>query len=82
MLLKETATGHLVEVTHLPELFNPFESEITGRYNIGEDRTEETKFAKSNLTFLSKETLPQCWIDPHYRDKEVQAHMEKVSSHS
>ena len=28
-------------------------------------------YTKSSLVFLSGESLPRCWTDPHYRDEEL-----------
>jgi hypothetical protein len=68
MFLKESKTGHLVEILNLPDLFDPFQERVEGRYNIGEDLPPPDAFAKSDLCFPSDEPLPRCWLDPHYRD--------------
>lgn len=68
MFLKEYKTGHLVEVLSLNDLFDPFRDKLAGRYNIGEDLPDLTTFPKADLEFLSGESLPRCWVDPHYRD--------------
>ncbi len=74
MLLKETRTGHMVEVTNLIDLINLNCSEVEGRYQEGEDLQDPRIYKKSELEFLSGEHLPRCWIDPHYRDKELSRH--------
>jgi len=71
MFLKESATGKLVEVLSLNDLFNPIHSNLVGRYNAGEELQDPEKFGKSGLVFLSGEPLPRCWIDVHYRDDEL-----------
>ena len=71
MFLKETATGKLVEVLGLRDLFNPIHEELVGRYNAGEELQDPDKFKKAELEFLSGEALPRCWIDVHYRDAEL-----------
>lgn len=70
MLLKERASGHLVEVVDLKDLFNLNHPEIVGRYQGGEEEQDPEPFKKSDLIFLSGEELPRCWTDPHYRDNE------------
>ncbi len=67
MFLKESSTGHLVEVLSLKDLFDPFRPTIIGRYNRGEELPDPTTFQKKDLEFLSGEPLPRCWTDPHYR---------------
>jgi len=68
MFLQETKTGHLVEILDLKALFDPFQEQVTGRYNIGEELPEPEPFTKAGLGFPSGEALPRCWLDPHYRD--------------
>lgn len=70
MLLKQKSTGYLLEVIDLKGLFNLNHSEITGRYQCGEEEQDPEPFKKCDLIFLSGEELPCCWTDPHYRDKE------------
>ena len=71
MLLTEKATGHLVEVLKIEDLFNPYHAELKGRYNFGEEAQDPEQFDKAKLKFLSGESLPRCWLDPHYRDSET-----------
>lgn len=71
MLVKEQATGHLVEVLDLEALIDPTTSEFNGRYNIGEEMPDPQTFPKSNIVFCSGEKLPKCWVDVHYRDAEL-----------
>lgn len=71
MLLKESQTGHMVEVLSWIDLINPNCDEIVGRYQEGEDVQEPMRFKKTDLIFLSGEALPRCWTDPHYRDDEL-----------
>lgn len=71
MLLKEKASGDLLEVVELSDLFNLNHPEIIGRYQCGEEEQDPEKFKKANLEFLSGEELPRCWTDPHYRDEEL-----------
>lgn len=67
MFLKEPKTGHLVEILNLQDLFDPFQENVEGRYNVGEELPEPTAFAKAGLCFPSDEPLPRCWLDPDYR---------------
>lgn len=67
MYLKQTKSRDLVEVIDLNALFDPCESNITGRYHAGEEMQEEQTFVKTDLTFPSDEALPQCWINKDYR---------------
>ena len=71
MFLNEKATGHMVEVLSLGDLFDLFKDEVVGRYQYGEEVQDPEKFKKADLVFLSGEPLPRCWIDPHYRDDEL-----------
>ena len=71
MFLKESATGKLVEVLSLNDLFNPNHAALVGRYNAGEELQDAEKFSKGGLEFLSGEPLPKCWTDVHYRDAEI-----------
>ena len=71
MFLSERTTGHMVEVLSLGDLFDLFKDEVVGRYQYGEEVQDPEKFKKSDLMFLSGESLPRCWTDPHYRDNEL-----------
>ncbi len=68
MFLKDKTNGELVEILTLRELFDPFQGEVVGRYQQGEEVQDPEKLKKAELTFPSGEVLPKCWIDPHYRD--------------
>jgi hypothetical protein len=67
MYLKHKASGDLVEILELGSLFDPFKTEVLGRFHVGEEMQEPTDFSKSELMFPSGETLPRCWIDGHYK---------------
>ena len=71
MLLKQKSTGHMVEVLSLVDLINLNRNDIVGRYQEGEEQQDPQKFDKQDLVFLSGESLPRCWTDPHYRDAEL-----------
>ena len=68
MFLQEPKTGHLVEILDTKALFDPFQEQVSGRYNVGEELPEPENFSKADLTFPSGENLPRCWLDPNYRD--------------
>lgn len=67
MFLKVKANADLIEVLSMRDLFDPFMVDVVGRYQRGEEVQDPEKFAKSDLVFPSGEALPQCWVDPHYR---------------
>jgi hypothetical protein len=71
MYLKQKKEGHLVEVLSLNDLFNPNHNNVVGRLHYGEEIQDPEKFAKTDLIFPSGEELPRCWLDVHYRDKEL-----------
>jgi hypothetical protein len=71
MFLKQLASGHLIEVLALPDLFDPYKDDIVGRSDYGEEAQEPETFRKPDLVFPSGEALPRCWTDPHYRDDEL-----------
>jgi hypothetical protein len=71
VFLKERKTGELVEVMDTTQLFDPFQTRITGRYNFGEEMPDAKDFEKIDLVFCSNEALPRCWIDPDYRRDEM-----------
>ena len=70
MLLKESSSGHMVEVSNYLDLINLNQGEVEGRYQEGEEQQDPRKFNKSDLSFLSGESLPRCWTDPNYRHAE------------
>ena len=71
MLLKQKSSGHMVEVLSLIDLMNLNRDSVVGRYQEGEEQQDPESFDKADLVFLSGETLPRCWTDPHYRDSEA-----------
>ena len=71
MLLKERVSGKSVEILNLKQLFSLYDNELLGRYRMGEEFDAAESFVKSQLIFTSGEKLPQCWLDPHYRDNEL-----------
>jgi hypothetical protein len=71
MFLKNKSNGDLVEVLTLKDLFDPFCTQLIGRYQHGEELQDPEKFNKSDLSFPSGEQLPRCWVDAHYREGEL-----------
>ena len=67
MFLKIKVTGDLIQVCDLEALCDPFQPEILGVNQSGENEQEEGKHAKADLVFPSDETLPVCWCDPDYK---------------
>jgi len=68
MYLKDKSNGDLVEVLDINALIDPNCTDIKGRYHAGEEMPEPTQFNKATLQFPSGESLPKCWLDPHYKD--------------
>lgn len=66
MYLKHKPSGDLVEVLDLEALFDPFTSDVRGRFHAGEELQESASFRKAELIFPSGEKLPRCWVDAHY----------------
>jgi hypothetical protein len=71
MFLKESRSGHLVQVLNLTELINPFKSSTQVQFQQGEDLLDPEYLSKDTLVFPSGESLPRCWRDSHYRDGEL-----------
>jgi hypothetical protein len=65
--LKHKTSGDLVEVLDLSVLFDPFQTQVRGRFHAGEELQEAELFMKGELLFPSGELLPRCWVDRGYR---------------
>jgi hypothetical protein len=68
MYLMQKNTEKLVEVLSLGDLINPSQDQIVGRFHAGEELQDAESFNKQEMSFPSGEALPQCWLDPHYRE--------------
>lgn len=79
MFLKHKLSHELVEVLTLPDLWDPFRTEVTGRLHAGEEMQEPETFRKSELAFPSDESLPSCWLDPHYREHSSDAQLHTTA---
>lgn len=71
MYLKHSPSDDLVEILELGTLFDPFKSEVQGRFHAGEEMQEASRFAKAELVFPSGEVLPVCWTDGKYKEKSL-----------
>jgi hypothetical protein len=68
MFLKNKESGDIIEVMDTKSLFDPNRTNVKGRFHHGEELQDPDQFEKSELIFPSGEALPQCWLDPHYRE--------------
>lgn len=62
MFLKNTTNNDIVEVLDIAGLTNPLHKQVAGRYHAGEELQDPENFDKSELIFLSGESLPACWV--------------------
>lgn len=69
MFVKDIEERTLIKVLNPDNLFDPFQNDIQGRQQAGQEEQPPQAFSKSRLVFPSGEPLPQCWIDPNYQDK-------------
>jgi hypothetical protein len=68
MLLQNTETQSLVEISDVQALINPNEEKIVARSQSGEEEQDPEAMQKKNLIFPSGEKLPRCWMDADYRE--------------
>jgi len=68
MFMKDRKSGDLVEVLDAVALADPFKTAVLGRIHAGEEMQDPQEFAKKDLIFPSDESLPKCWVDPHYKN--------------
>ena len=66
MFLKHVPTDELVEVIDLQDVINPCSPTIRARSHAGEVVHRPENFLKSEMTFLSGEALPKCWVDMRF----------------
>jgi len=78
MFLKNRLNGHMLEIVNVEELFSLYESSVTGVDQVGEEAQDPEKYAKVNLTFLSDEELPNCWVNPEYRHLQPKSLIERA----
>jgi hypothetical protein len=67
MFLMQKNGERLVEVLSLSDLINPNQAQIVGRLHAGEEMQDAESFTKGDMQFPSGESLPQCWLDPQYK---------------
>ena len=67
MFLRHSRNDILVEVLELPKLWDPFQKEVLARIHAGEEMQDPEMMSKAELVFPSGESLPQAWVNPHYR---------------
>lgn len=67
MFLKDKNSGDLVEVMDIEALLDPNRESVTVSRHAGEEKGDPAESRKSSLAFPSGESLPLCWLDPHYR---------------
>ncbi len=66
MFLQHRASGDLVEILTVDNLYDPCQSNIMGRFHCGEEMQDPESFPKSDMIFPSGEPLPRCWVNPDY----------------
>ena len=69
MLLQKKEDGTIVEIMDIQELIGPTHDEIVIRIQEGQEEQEPETIKKQNLVFPSGESLPLCWLDADYRNK-------------
>ena len=71
MFLQHKFTNDLIEILNIQELYDPCVDQVTGQNHCGEEMQDPELFRKSELVFPSGEALPHCWLDRHYRQKQL-----------
>ncbi len=69
MLLQKKANGTTVEIMDVLEVISPTHDEIMVRVQDGQEEQDPESVHKQDLIFPSGESLPQCWLDADYRNK-------------
>ena len=67
MFIQNRKTHDLIVILTIEELYDPYTSKVSGRFQHGEEEQDSEYFDKTDLIFPSGEELPACWVDPHYR---------------
>lgn len=70
MLMRNKSTGDLVMIESIEQLLSPFDEEVAGRNQAGQEEQEVKRFQKIELTFPSGEPLPKCWMDSQFRSED------------
>ena len=77
MFLKHKITKELVEIISIEDMYDPCMMEVVGRSHAGEEMQEPSGYVKQEMIFPSGESLPRCWLDPHYSELKLP---EKVAA--
>ncbi len=77
MFLKHKITKELVEIISIEDMYDPCMIQVLARSHGGEEMQEPWLYAKQDLIFPSGESLPRCWLDPHYSELKLP---EKVAA--
>ncbi len=70
MLMRNKETGDLIMIESLEQLVSPFDEEVAGRVQSGQEEQDTKRISKLALTFPSGEALPRCWVDSQFRSEE------------
>lgn len=70
MLLQNKENGTLVEIMDIQEVMSPTHDEIMVRVQDGQEEQDPESIQKQSLIFPSGESLPLCWLDADYRQKQ------------
>jgi hypothetical protein len=70
MFLMDKESSSLIEITDIETLVDPSQGGVSAKMHAGEELQDEEKFSKSNLIFPSGESLPLCWVDSNYRERQ------------
>jgi hypothetical protein len=69
MLLQNKDNGTIVEIMDILEVISPTHDEIMVRVQDGQEEQDPEPVQKQSLIFPSGESLPLCWLDADYRNK-------------
>ena len=67
MYLKHIPTGDIVQVIDLQDVVNPHSPTVRAKVHDSERTQQPENILKSELVFLSGETLPLCWMDGTFK---------------
>ena len=70
MFLQHKRSGHMIDVLQPQQLFDLYQAQVLGVDQVGEEAQDAELFKKQDLCFLSGEALPECWLDPNYRQQQ------------
>jgi hypothetical protein len=69
MLLKNKRDNGLIKISfsEFEELIDPFQDEVKGQIQAGQNEQPPESFKKEDLVFPSGENFPVCWLDENYK---------------